>query len=61
LEVEDLDTALTHPSDELVVLVLRALDPEDVVEQELVVVRRCEAAEAEVRTMDHDLSELPDL
>ena len=40
LQQEDLDAALAHPGDELVVLVLRPLDPEHVVEQQLVVVRR---------------------
>ena len=38
LDIEDLGPAFAHPGDELVVLVLRSLDPQDVVEQELVVV-----------------------
>ena len=40
LDVQHLDAALAHPRDELVVLPLRPLDPQDVVEQELVVVAR---------------------
>ena len=47
--------------DELVVLVLRALDPEHVVEQQLVVVRRREALQAQVRSVDHDLAQLAHL
>ena len=42
--VQDLDAALAHPRDELVVLVLRPLDPQDVVEQQsswLAGVSRC--------------------
>ena len=44
LDVEHLDAALAHPGDELVVLPLGALDPQDVVEEELVVVGRASAA-----------------
>ena len=44
LEQEDLDAALAHPGDELVVLVLGALDPQHVVEQQVVVVGRASAA-----------------
>ena len=40
LDVQHLDAALAHPGDELVVLPLRPLDPQDVVEQQLVVVAR---------------------
>ena len=61
LDVEDLDAALAHPRDELVVLPLGALDPQDVVEQQLVVVARGQPLEAEVRPMDDDLAELADL
>jgi hypothetical protein len=42
-------------------LVLGALHPQDVVEQQLVVVGRREALEAEVWSVDHDLAELPHL
>ena len=61
LDVQHLDAALAHPRDELVVLPLRALDPQDVVEQQLVVVARRQPLEAEVRPMDDDLAELADL
>ena len=44
LEQEDLDAALAHPGDELVVLVLGALDPQHVVEEQVVVVGRASAA-----------------
>ena len=40
LDVQHLDAAFAHPRDELVVLPLRPLDPQDVVEQQLVVVAR---------------------
>ena len=61
LDVEDLDAALAHPGDELVVLPLGALDPQDVVEQQLVVVGRGQPLEAEVRPVDDDLAQLADL
>src|SRR4029450_5616088 len=57
-EQEDLDAALTHLVDEPVVLVLRALDPQDVVEQQLVMVRGGQSLEAEPRPVDHALAEL---
>ena len=44
LDVEDLDAALAHTGHELVVLPLGALDPEHVVEEQLVVVGRREAS-----------------
>ena len=47
--------------DELVVLVLGPLDPQHVVEQQLVVVRRREPLQAEVRTVDHHLAQLAHL
>ena len=58
---EHLDASLAHPSDELVVLVLRPLDPQHVVEQQVVVVRRRQALQAEVRAVDHHLAQLADL
>ena len=61
LDVEDLDAPLAHPGDELVVLPLGPLDPQDVVEQQLVVVARRQPLQAEVRAMDDDLAELADL
>ena len=61
LDVEDLDAALAHPGDELVVLPLGALDPQHVVEQQLVVVGRGQPLEAEVGPMDDDLAQLADL
>ena len=61
LDVQHLDAPLAHPRDELVVLPLRPLDPQDVVEQQLVVIARRQPLEAEVRPMDDDLAELADL
>ena len=53
--------ALAHPRDELVVLVLRPLDPQHVVEQQVVVVGRGQPLEAELRPVDHHLAQLADL
>ena len=61
LEQEDLDAALPHPGDELVVLVLGALDPQHVVEEQVVVVGRRQPLETELRAVDHHLSQAPDL
>ena len=61
LEQEDLDAALPHPRDELVVLVLRALDPQHVVEEQVVVVGRRQPLEAELRAVDHHLPQSSDL
>src|SRR6185503_5133577 len=61
LDVEDLDVALAQPGDELVVLLLGALDPQHVIEQELVMVPGRQALQAQVRPMDDDLAELADL
>ena len=44
LDVQHLDAALAHARDELVVLPLGPFDPQDVVEQELVVIGRASAA-----------------
>ena len=60
-EVGDLDAALAHPRHELVVLVLRALHPQHVVEEQLVVVRRCQPLQAELRPVHHHLPQLADL
>jgi hypothetical protein len=46
LDVQDLDPALAHAGDELIVLPLGALDPQDIVEQELVMVGRGQPLEA---------------
>ena len=60
-EEEHLDSSFAHPGDELVVLVLRPLDPQHVVEQQLVVVRRRQPLQAQVRAVDHHLAELAHL
>ena len=57
LEQEHLDTTLAHPRHELVVLVLRALDPQHVVEQQVVVVRRGQPLQAELGPVHHHLPE----
>ena len=49
LDVEHLDVALAHACDELVVLPLRPFDPQDVVEQELVVGARASGASGSAR------------
>ena len=46
--------------DKLVVLPLGALDPQDVVEQQVVVVGRGQALEAEIRPVHDHLAELAD-
>jgi hypothetical protein len=61
LDVENLDAPLARPRDELVVLSLGPLDPQDVVEEQLVVVARRQPLQAEVRAVDDDLAELADL
>ena len=61
LDVEDLDPALAHARHELVVLPLRALHPQHVVEQQLVVVVRGEPLQAELGPVDDDLPQLADL
>ena len=60
LEIEHLHAARAHRGHELVVLPLGALDPEDIVEEELVVVGRGQPAKAEVGSMDDDPPQLPD-
>ena len=52
-----LDAALAHLRHELVVLVLGALDPEHVVEQQVVVVRRREPLQAQLRPVHHHLAQ----
>ena len=61
LEVKHLDSPLSHHADELVVLPPRPLDPQDIVEQQLVVVCRRQALEAQIRPVDDHLAEAPDL
>ena len=61
LQQEDLDPALAHPLHELVVLVLRTLDPEHVVEQQVVVVGGRQPLEAEPGSVDHHLSQATNL
>ena len=60
-QVEHLDAPLAHAGHELVVLVLGALHPEHVVEQQVVVVRRGQPLEAEFRAVHHHLAELAHL
>ena len=61
LEVEDFDAALGERVGERVVLLARPLDPEDVVEEKLVLVSRREAPQLEVGTVEDDPPERPDL
>jgi hypothetical protein len=60
-EQEDLHPTLAHPGHELVVLVLGALDPQHVVEQQLVVVGRGQPLEAELGPVHHHLAQPTDL
>ena len=61
LDVQDLDVSLAHARHELVVLPLRPLDPEHVVEQELVVVARGQPLQAQLGPVHDDLPQLADL
>ena len=56
--VEDLDAARPHGGDKLVMLPLGALDPQDVVEQQVVVIAGCQALETEVWPVDDDFAQL---
>ncbi len=57
---EDLDVAVAHHVDEGVMLDPSLLDPDDVVEQQLLAVRGGQPTEREARTVDDDLSQLTD-
>ena len=61
LQQVDLDPSLPHLRDELVVLVLRALDPQHVVEQQVVVIGGCQPLQAQLGPVDHHLAQPPDL
>jgi hypothetical protein len=59
--VEDLDSPVAHDADEGVVLLLRAFDPDDVVEEQLLGVRRRQPRVLTARPVDEYLVQLPDL
>ena len=61
VEEQDLDAALAHQVDEGVVLLARAPHPDDVVEEQLVAVRRRQALVRQVGPVDHHRPERPDL
>ena len=61
LGLEHLDAALAHHLAEHVVLGLGAADPQHVVEQQLLGVRRRQRRVLEARPVDHDLAQLADL
>ena len=60
-EQKDLDAMGAHLFDELVVLVLRPLHPENVVEEQLVVIGRGEPLQAQLGSVNHHLPQLPHL
>ena len=60
LEEEHLHTAPAHGRDKLVVLPLSALDPQHIVEQQVVVIRRGQPLEAELRPVHNHLAQLAD-
>jgi hypothetical protein len=57
LEQEHLDAVIAHLRGELVVLILRTLDPQHVVEQQIVVIRRGQSLQTELGSMHHHLPE----
>ena len=59
-EEEHLHPAFAHGRDELVVLPLGAFHPQHVVEQQVVVIRRGQPLEAELRPMHDHLAQLAD-
>ena len=61
VEEQHLDAALAHQVDERVELLARAAHPDDVVEQQLVAVRRRQPLVREVRAVDDDAAQRPDL
>ena len=61
LGVEDLDAAVAHEMHEGVVLLLRPVDPDDVVEEQVLGVGWGEAAMLQARAVDHDLAQATDL
>ena len=61
LEVDDLGAAVAQQVGERVVLLAGPLDPQHVVEQQVVVVGRGQPLELQVRPVDHDLAQLADL
>ena len=61
VEQQDLDAALAHEVDERVELLPRAAHPDHVVEQQLVAVGRGQPLVREVRAVDDDAVQGPDL
>jgi hypothetical protein len=61
VKLQDLDAAVAHLGDEVEMVTLRVLDPQNVVEQKLVAVARREAAVGQSRSADQDLAELANL
>jgi hypothetical protein len=61
VEEQDLDVMFPHQVDERVVLLPRAADPDDVVEEQLVAVRRRQALVREVRPVHDHRPQRPDL
>ena len=59
-EVEDLDVMVAQRLGERVVLLLRAANPRDTVEQQRVVVAWCQTSELGTRSVQHDRPQPPD-
>src|SRR5207302_1511158 len=59
-DVVDIDAAVAQHLDELIVFPLRPLHPENVIEEQFIVIGRRQTLEAQLRTMDKDFSQLSD-
>ena len=59
VDIKYLDIVVAQDLDKAVVLFLGALHPQDVVKQQLVMVRGGRPAQAQIGPMDYDLSQLP--
>jgi hypothetical protein len=61
VQLDDVDLALAHLVDEVLMVALGVLDPEDVVEQQVVAVRRREALVGQPGRADQHLAQAADL
>ena len=60
VEIEHLDAALLHLQHEVVMVLLRLMDPDHVVEEQVVAVARRQPLMREARAADHDGPQLAD-
>ena len=61
MHLDDVDAAIAHLLHEVEMVALGVLDPQHVVEQQRVAIRRRQPLMGAPRRADHDLSELADL